>query len=294
MLIHVCVCLCSLGGGEGMHVAFLHLRHESEVCSRDGMAPLGTPRPAWPFLLLLHWWCQRIFWKGGAGSLLLEPFPSHPVSHCVPIAKSPCERSVVCFSLLRSLVAYLFLGPEKAKPAQVILDAWVMLCMYCCDQKALLPDVSYRMRWQLWLIRVCCSMPAVWEVFQKHWNRCCFIMDGGSQRRIFVFFSFSYQMLSKKLSLHGNILLPLFFFSMYFVDWTPLVYDWGSSKSGMWWMVLQTQLGERISKETWLRSLLFYFLPRHQSLTAERQRLLQEVAWSGHVSLTQYCHMHYT
>lgn len=155
---------------------------------------------------------ERIFWKGGAVSLLLEPFPSHPVSHCVPIAKSPCERSVACFSLLRSLVAYLFLGPEKAKPAQVILGAWVMLCMYCCDQKSLLPDVSYRMRWQLWLIRVCCSMPAVWEVFQKHWNRCCFIMDGGSQQRIFVFFSFSYQMLSKKLSLHGNILLPLFFF----------------------------------------------------------------------------------
>lgn len=154
---------------------------------------------------------ERIFWKGRAGSLLLEPFPSHLVSHCVPIAKSLCKRSVVCFSLLRSLVAYLFLGPEKAKPAQVILGAWVM-CMYCCDQKSLLPDVSYRMRWQLWLIRVCCSMPAVWEVFQKHWNRCCFIMDGGSQRRIFVFFFLFHIKCSQKNYPCMEIYFYLFFF----------------------------------------------------------------------------------
>lgn len=73
------------------------------------------------------------------------------------------------------------------------------------------------------------------------------------------------------LSLHGNILhFYHFFFPMYFVDWTTLGSDQGSSKAGMWQMVLQTQLGERISKETWLRSLLFYFLLRDQSLTAER------------------------
>lgn len=265
-------------GRRGVRVGSLHLHCKSEVCSKDSMVPLGTPSPAWPFLLLLHWGCQR----GCFGRA--EPVPSswslfhailYPIlSHWVLTAKSPCKRAVVHFSLLRSLVAYLFLGLEKAEPAQVILAAWVMLCMYCCDQKALLPNVSYGMRWQPWLIRVHWSMPAVWEVFQKHWNCCHFVMDGGSQGRIFVGFLFSYQIkYSQKnrsiLAWKYTSLLP-FFFPMYFVDWTTLGYDWGSSKAGMWQMVLQTQLGERISKETWLRSLLFYFLLRDQSLTAER------------------------
>lgn len=211
-------------GRRGVRVGSLHLHCKSEVCSKDSMVPLGTPSPAWPFLILLHWGC-RIGCFGRA-----EPVPFswslfhailYPIlSHWVLTAKSPCKRAVVHFSLLLSLVAYLFLGLEKAEPAQVILAAWVMLCMYCCDQKALLPNVSYGMRWQPWLIRVHWSMPAVWEVFQKHWNCCHFVMDGGSQGRIFVGFLFSYQIkCSQKktdLSLHGNILRFYHFFSYVF------------------------------------------------------------------------------
>lgn len=244
---------------------------------------------------------ERVFWKSRASSLLLEPFPCHPVSHLVPLS----AHSQV--PMQKSCGAFLPAAQPCGLPIPGSGKGWASLGHPRC-----LSDVVHVLLWSKGSAAQCELWDEVAAMADKSALKYACCMRGFPEtlkllplrngwrfpREGFCWFSFfiSNQMLSKKLIYPCMEIYFAFtiFFPMYFVDWTTLGYDRGSSKAGMWQMVLQTQLGERISKETWLRSLLFYFLLRDQSLTAERQRLLQEVAWCDHVRLTQYCHVHYT